>query len=290
MITDLKDPFTIHLDKFSLNYKKDDINPYMTKKLLRKKYESIGYKTIPGDDFETSLLLTFVRKTHYIDKYIKVKLGEYKPNTKVEEYNQELLDIFDLDKIQKLLFVCRICSYIGDPSFPEFIVYNQKESALRFVYNGDELLPDRLVFILLSKFFGIEIKLAAIDFSDNTNQENLKVDILKAVERALQSLEKRVNLENSLGETNIDLRIFKKWITDKQINSEEFLNVYNNFNQAVNAPNKLKELLVRLEGLDTKKVLGNKERPENLKALREALGVNMLEAVDVLNLWDIIKR
>lgn len=175
MIIDLKAPLVINLDKFSLNYKKDDINPYMVKKLLRKKYESINYKTIQGDDFETILLLTFVRKTHYIDKYIKVKLGEYKPNTKVEEYNQELLDIFDFDKIQKLLFICRICSYIGDPSFPEFVVYNQKESALRYVYIGDELLPDKMVFILLSKLFGIEIKLAAIDFSDHKNQENLFV-------------------------------------------------------------------------------------------------------------------
>ena len=187
--------FEIQMDKFVFNYKKDEVNPYMIKKMLRKKYESLGYKLLPGDNFETSLVLPFVRKTKFIDNYLKVKLGEYKHDQRVEEYNQQVLDVFDMEKIQKLLFICRICSYIGDPSFPDFIIFNNNETALRYVYTGEEFLPDKIVFILLSKVFEIEIKLSTADFSDNENPENLKIDVFKVLERAIQSLTKRVNLE-----------------------------------------------------------------------------------------------
>ncbi len=286
MNLDLNSPLEITADKFGLDYKKDEVNSYMIKKILKKKYESLGYKTIEGGDFETNLLLIFVRKTKYLDKYVKVKLGEYKNNSKAEEYNQELLDTFDFETVEKLLFICRICSYIGDPGFPDFIVYSNQETALRYVYVGDEILKEKLVFILLSKIFGIEIKLAAVDFKDQEYPESLKIDVLGVLEKSLQSLEKRVNLEKSAEDTGIDLKIFRSWLKSKQINSEEFIKLYNQFTQEANSPTKLKDLVTKLESIDTIKLKG--ERPEKLKTLRESLGINMLEAVDLLNLWEIL--
>ncbi|HLD57990.1 MAG TPA: hypothetical protein VJA47_06790 [archaeon] len=289
MLIDLKTPFRVNVDKFKIDYKKDEVNPYMTKKILKKKYESLGYKTMQGDDFETNLLLVFVRKTRFMDKYIKVKLGEYKYNTKAEEYNQELLDIFDFETVQKLLFICRVCSYIGDPGFPDLIVYNKQETALRYVYAGDEILANKIVFILLSKIFGLEIKFSAVDFSDYQSPEFIEIDTLKSLESAMQSMEKRVNLEKP-EDVGIDLNFFKKWINSKSIDAEDLLGSYNNFVKLANSQGKLKELVSKLETLNSSQILGSKEKPERLKALRDNLGVNMMEAIDVLNLWEIMHQ
>src|SRR3989338_9808059 len=106
MIFDVKKPFEVSVEKFPLQSKKDEVNPYMIGKLLRKRYESLGFSVVKTDNFETSLLIEFVRKYKFLDKYIKVKLGEYRQNKNIEEYNKQILQLLTLEDVQKLLFVC----------------------------------------------------------------------------------------------------------------------------------------------------------------------------------------
>ncbi|MBI4163845.1 MAG: hypothetical protein HY512_03205 [Candidatus Aenigmarchaeota archaeon] len=273
----------------------------MAKKILRKKYESLGYTIIPGDNFETSLLLEFIRKHKYLDNYSKVKLGEYKPNAGVEEYNKQVIGVLDFQRIQKLLFICKICSLIGDPGFPDFLVYKRREGrlpsnfrvqnseeALRYVYSEDGLSVEKSVFIAFAKLLNvINVKLAAVDFSDFSNPDIAKIDLLEVLEKAFSVLSKRVNVQNSLRDIGIDLTVFKKWLVDKQVNRVDIEKMYQDFVEAVSVSTKLKELIKKLELMDINSLLGKKDRPEKLKSLREALGINMLEAVDVLNLWEI---
>ncbi len=303
MTINLTVPFEVNIDRFKIDYKKDQVNPYMAKKILKKKYESLGYTIIPGDNFETNLLLEFIRKHKYLDNYSKVKLGEYKPNASEDEYNKQVLGIVDFQRIQKLLFVCRVCSLIGDPGFPDFIVYKRREGrlpsnfrvqnneeALRYVYTEDGLSVEKSVFMVFTKLLDvIDVKPAAVDFSDFSNSETVKINLLVVLEKAFAALSKRVNVQNSLKDIGIDLTLFKKWLEDKQINSEDIEMMYRGFIDKVSAPIKLKELVSKLELVDTHSILGNKERAEKLKSLREYLGINMLEAVDVLNLWEICK-
>ncbi len=303
MIVNLATPFEVNIDRFKLDYKKDQVNPYMAKKILKKKYESLGYTILPGDNFETNLLLEFIRKHKYLDNYCKVKLGEYKPNATVDEYNKQVMGVLDFQRIQKLLFICKICSLIGDPGFPDFIVYKRREGrlpsnfrvqnneeALRYVYNEDDLSVEKSIFMVFTKLLGvIDVKPAAVDFSDFSNSETLKINLLAVLEKAFAALSKRVNVQNSLKDIGIDLTLFKKWLEDKQINSEDIEMMYNGFIDRVAAPIKLKGLVSKLESMDKHIILSSKERAEKLKSLRDALGINMLEAVDVLNLWEITR-
>ncbi len=91
MKMDFSMPMEIAIEKFSMDSKKDSINPYMTGKILRKKYEEAGYRVLQTGDFESSLLVEFVRKYRYLDKYIKVKLGEYNRSQKVEDFHKNIL-------------------------------------------------------------------------------------------------------------------------------------------------------------------------------------------------------
>ncbi len=290
MEMDLRKPIEIVLEKFDFDSNKDDVNPYMVKKLLRRQYEKLGYTVMPGDNFETSLLLEFVKKHRYLDNYIRVKLGEYKPNKGVLEYNKQVLDALGIDIIEKLLFICRICSFIGDPSFPDFIVHKQGESpALRYVYIGDELLPDRLSFVLLSKVLGAQnIKLAVLDFHDYKYPGKMEVDGLKVLEKSLENLKIRANLERSELDNGVDLMVFKKWTESNSVDPKDIEEAYNKFLKRASEPNKTKENLSKLENLDHD-ILGNGGVPEKLKTLIHELKINMMEAHDLLNLYNIMK-
>ncbi len=290
MKIDLTKPFEIKLEKFSLDAAKDSVNPYMKGKILRKKYESEGYKVIQSSDFENSLLIWFIRKHKFLDKYIKVKVGEYKHNTKIEDYNKQIIEIMKEEDIEKLLFVCRICSYLGDPSFPDFIINKDKKPSLIYVHTGDEMLRNKIAFILLSSgILDIKISFSCLDFVDYKMPEKLDIDMEKTMQDILQAFAGRVDIEKSFEETGIDLRIFKNFLGEKTIDTEAIKKAHEIFMSAVSAENKIKTLLKKLQSASQPHTLEGKPKPEQLAALRASLGINMLEANDLLNLYEITK-
>ena len=287
MLIDLTKPFEIKFEKFKFNCKKEDINQFAIKKLVRNKYTEQGYSIISGETFEENLLLEFVKKYKTLDRYSKVKLGEFKPQQKVADYNKQILELFSFEEIQKMLFICRICSYIGDPSFPDYIIYKGKEALLRQVYTGDELIPDKLIFFLLAKILGIEIKLSTLDFEDFAYPETLEIDMIKALQDSMETLKKRVNFENPQ-DTGIDFSALKKWVEKKSIDTDEFLAIYTKFLENIGRDNSLKELFEKLEKMDID--ISKKEKQEKIKALREAFGINMIVAGDLLNVYEIVSQ
>lgn len=288
MKIDITKPFEVELEKFTFGSTKDSINPYTTGKILRKKCESSGFVVVQCADFEANMLVWFSRRHNFLDKYIKVKIGEYKTHSKTESYISQMLAMFKPEEAEKLLFICRICSYLGDPSFPDFIVKKENYLGLRYAYVGDEMLRDRIAFILLSNgILNIEIKFCCLDFIDFMHPEKLSVDLAKNMENLLKTLSKRVNIGNSTEDTNIDLLLFKKWADDKSIDTEDINKSYQNFMSRVSAETPLKKLLSKLQSVDNRRLLEGKTRPEQLAVLRNALGINMMEANDLLNLHGI---
>ncbi len=283
---DITKPFEISLEKFKFNSKKDDLNQFAIKKLVKNKYTEQGYSIIPGENFEENLLIEFVKKHKVLDKYTKVKLGEYIFRQKVADYNKQILEIFEFEKIEKLLFICRFCSYMGDPGFPDYIINKGSDALLRQTYTGDELISEKIMFIFLAKMFGIETKLSTLDFEDFQYPESLKIDLIKTLEEALHTLETRVNFQNSFQETGIDFSVFKKWVERKSIDTDEFLEMYKKFLEKIRDDTALKALLEKMHTVD----LSSAQRQEKLKSIRQSLGVNMILASDLLNVYEILNQ
>ncbi len=279
----------IRIEKFQVENKKDEINPYMIGKILRKKYEGLGYKIIQAQDFETSLLIDFIRKYRFLDKYSKVKLGEYKKSQKTLDYNKELVNILGWDNIEKLLFICRICSYLGDPSFPDFIISGKGETELRYVYTGDELIRNKIFFSILSESFGVKVKFCSVDFSDFKQRGALDIDPLKLLEEVNLSVSSRVNFESSVEDTGINFNFIKKWLGEKSTDPEDVIRAYDLFKKNLLKENKLTDLLGKLVSSGKADELIGKQKPEQLLVVRNILGVNMMEAHDVINLYEITK-
>ena len=283
----MENTIIVPIEKFSIENRKDEINPYMIGKILRKKYEAIGYKVFQAQDFESNLLVEFVRRYKILDKYTKVKLGEYRKNQKTLDYNKELIKIMGWERIEKLLFLCRICSYLGDPSFPDFIIYGKGEPELRYAYSGDELVKSRLFFILIAEKLGLKIKFCSIDFSDFKQKEAVETDFSDLANDVISSLSSRVDFETSLKDIGIDFRIFRDW--EAEIDSKDALHIYETFKKNLSQENKIKDLLTKLEVSGRSNEIEGKQKPEQLLALRNLLGVNMMEAHELINLYNICK-
>ena len=287
MKIDTTKPFEIKLEKFSLGSTKDSINPYMTIKLLRKRYESEGFAVSQSNDFETNMLVWFSRKNKHMDKYIKVKIGEYRPNLKTEEYIKQTLQTFSVDQIQKLLFVCRICSYLGDPSFPDFVI-KKGRIGLRYAYVGDEMLRDKTTFmIIVNGLMELDFNFCSLDFVDHKHPEKLLIELPKMLESILQSLSGRLNLSRSFEDTGVDMSFFQKWSRQKSIDTDDIPGAYEKFMSVVSADSKVKGLLEKLFSTGPEKLLEGRTKPEQLLSLRNAFGINMLEANDLTNLYNI---
>lgn len=279
----LETPLEIQLEKFKSEFKKDDMNSFVLRKPLIQKYQEAGYKVLFGEDFEENLIIEFVRKHKFIDKYLKVKLGEFKSKESVKEYNETLIDVLGMDIIEKLLFLCRVCSYVSDPSFPNYIIYNNEKILFRYSYT-DEIIDDIYFFIFLARMFGIDnIKFSALDFEDFENPEKIEIDMEKLLEKVIQKLENRISLEHSLEETGIDFQIFKKWLETGEADPEDLFSAYNNFMEKISEDKSLNELISKLDNLNLK----DKTRKEKEMIIVKELGIDIIKAHDVLNLYEI---
>ena len=80
--------------------------------------------------------------------------------------------------------------------------------------------------------------------------------------------------------------MLKKWIEKKEIEKDDFIKMYMSFLGRFSKENKLVELLEKLKNMDTS-FLNKDSRQGKLMALVQALKINMLEAQDLLNLYEI---
>lgn len=101
---------------------------------------------LDGADFERQLLVEKARP----GAYAKVKLagGAHRRD---QDYAAAVLRAFGQPVVRRLLAICRFCSYLGGPGFPDLILPEQRA----FRYTSDDLLPEQLLFILLAQAIGV---------------------------------------------------------------------------------------------------------------------------------------
>ena len=66
------------------------------------------------------------------------------------------------------------------------------------------------------------------------------------------------------------------------------MEIYTKFLENIGRDNSLKELFEKLEKMDID--ISKKEKQEKIKALREAFGINMIVAGDLLNVYEIVTK
>jgi len=120
--------------------KEGEVNDFINKQLVFRMFDCLD-----GGDFEKNMLLEMGRR----DKYTGVKLAG--KGRKDEEYVKKILEYLDRETIETLLYICRFCSYLGGPGFPDLIVFKQ---GLRFT--SMDLPQESIMFALLARELGIE--------------------------------------------------------------------------------------------------------------------------------------
>lgn len=122
----------------------ENSNDFINKQIISRMFD-----TIDGADFEKHLLLAQKHKT----PYIKVKTsGKNADRLKTEEYTKRISLAFDQQTLQKFLYICSFCSYIGGPGFPDLVVLGHEPGLF---FTTQELLPENVVFALLANLLGI---------------------------------------------------------------------------------------------------------------------------------------
>lgn len=174
-----------------------------------------------GQDFEKNALHLLYKDVSkkYLNKYTKSKLSSFDTS-----YIKNL-SFLDIEKIKKLLYICRFCSYFGKNYFSDFIVINDD------FYLAQQIKEsiDNEVFILLCKLLGFEVRI----YSEKEEKYSIDLSLLlnscmntqpySAYWKAL----KNVSLENDEKEKlDYDMKklpfyVIEKWLDKKEVEKED---------------------------------------------------------------------
>ena len=140
-------------------------NEFVNKQLVSQMFDCLD-----GGDFERALLLEWGRR----DKYTGVKLAG--KGKKDEKYVKRVFEYLSREDVAKLLYICRFCSYLGGPGFPDLIVLGH-EWELRFT--SKELPLESKLFAILAKEFGFSnIRIArAVPEGSGKKYQPLKINV-----------------------------------------------------------------------------------------------------------------
>ncbi len=166
----LSEVIEIPVEQIRTHINVDEMDFYsspMAVKLAKKHYERQGYQTLTGVDFENNMLLALNTDIdrRYLDDYSRVKLGRAKVTDEINVYSDQLLPALSKEVTDILLYLCRICSYAGDPGFPDIILLKDNDWQLKYVI-FDELQLSQRLFLLLAKLLGIDIGLTRVVFGE----------------------------------------------------------------------------------------------------------------------------
>lgn len=141
----------------------------MAIKLAKKHYEKQGCKVLVGNDFESSMLLALNADAdrRALDDYTKVKLGRAKVGDDVNIYSDKVMSTVPKATVDSLLHLCRLCSYTGDPAFPDLILIKNDAWELNYVI-FDELQLSHKMFILLAKLLDVDVGLCRVVFGEKS--------------------------------------------------------------------------------------------------------------------------
>lgn len=155
--------------------KEENVNEFINKQLVSRMFDSLD-----GADFEKNMLL----ETGVHDQYTRVKLGG--KTKKDEEYCNKILLHFDQQTIAKLLYICRMCSYLGGPGFPDLVLFGHTET---LCYTASKLTPEQILFVLFAQALEVgEVKmLEVVPRGDRKQREPFKIEVKTFLDRIVHS-------------------------------------------------------------------------------------------------------
>ena len=217
-------------------------------RLAKKYYERLGFLVLEGMDFENNLIMYFYDNEDRMlyDEYIKVKIGKSHVTTDVIDYSEQLLNAMPEETIKLLLILCRFCSYVGGPGFPDLVVIDKesKKWLLKYVLY-DELSVNQKTFLLLSKLAGIETGIVKvgedgkleIDISDLLSSilnERRATNIMNGLEENINEAREKFKASEGKGDEDElnyllnekgknPLFLFDKWLKSGRISSYDLI-------------------------------------------------------------------
>ncbi|MBI2076362.1 MAG: hypothetical protein HYT72_03895 [Candidatus Aenigmarchaeota archaeon] len=288
-----------------------DLDIFTEKKLAESHYKKAGYAVIQGLDFENNMVSALKNEFSYLDPYLKVKLGHAKGSSSITAYGDKVLQYISRQEVMLMLYLCRLCSYLGGPGFPDFIVIDQQTRKWFLVVVAEELPPEYVLFMFMAKLLGkCEIKISniqragiqkqmAIDIKDVF--ENIsKTERFKGFSGGIEDEVYRLrNLKDPdakdelsfLEEQTYKMPFFliKKWLKEGRAEKDDVLLTYENFEKS---NRKMKDIIERLSGEmrndNDYKAIGNSKDEETLKKkfdwLMETFGMGESRAKELLGL------
>lgn len=236
-----------------------DLDVFVDRKLVEAHYKNRGYIVIPGFDFENNMVFALKDEFAYLDPYLQVKLGRAKGSPLVGAYANQVLQHVNKQEIMPLLYLCRLCSYLGGPGFPEFIIID-KSGSWSLVIVVEEPPAEYALFAFMIRLLGLcEIKMAKIKRKEASEKTAIDMkailENIAATERFRNFVE---NIESELHKLNSDKSdelkfleeqmcktpffLIKKWLKEGAVKSD-ILYAYENF-EASNSG--MKALIARI--------------------------------------------
>jgi len=242
----------LHLERelLQVNFDTHNLDIFADRKFAEAYYRKLGNIVLSGSDFENNMIFFLKDRFSYLDPYLKVKLGRARRSTMVADYGNLVMEYLTEKEVMLLLYLCRLCSYLGGPGFPELIVVNPQTRRWSLILVSEEIPAECAAFILMARLFEIEIKAANI--SRRGVGDVIEIDIKSVLEHATKT-ERFKNFINSLedeaykinnqakGDEKIFLEeqinktpffLIKKWVAEGNAEKHDLLNAYYNFDQA----------------------------------------------------------
>ncbi len=235
----------------------EDLNIFSERKLVKNHLEE-KFMVLNGEDFEANMLFHLKDELDYIDPYARLKIGKRKNATEeMRVYSENIMNCMDMDTISKLLYLCRLCSYLGGPGFPDFITID-KQKRFSLTLTQEYLLTEHKFFIIVSKLLGIDVRM--VNVGKNTYNKEEEINIQEFLEEEMKkerfhrysnNLEIYVNTMRVHQEMNKDDEIefmreqaykmpfflMKKWFRDKNVKKEDFEEDFESFNRLMSSMN-----------------------------------------------------
>lgn len=284
-----------------------DLDVFADRKLVETHYKKLGYSVLPGFDFENNMVFALKDEFAYLDPYLKVKLGKAKGSPLITAYANQVLQYLSKQEVMLLLYLCRLCSYLGGPGFPEFIVINPQTQKWALVIVAEELPAEYAMFAFMTRLLELcEIRLANIKRKDVP--EKIEIDLRHALEDIATSERFKnfvENMENEVyklkeSEQSDELRfieeqvyktpffLVKKWLKEGAA-KEDILQAYEKFEESNNHMKLLIDsLLSEIKNNEIYKAIGDSKDEETVKKkfawLTSKFGIGESRAKEVLNL------
>lgn len=195
----------LHFERFLIQtgFDAKDLDVFIERKLVEAYYKKLGFLVIPGFDFENNIIFTLKYQFSYLDPYLKVKLGHAKGSASITAYGNQVLDYIGGQDIILMLYLCRLCSYVGGPGFPDFIVAEPQTRKWFLAIVAEELPQEYVLFAYMARLLGFDIRISNIQRAGL--DKGLTIDVKKVLE-AIASTERFKNFDGSIEEEIASLK------------------------------------------------------------------------------------